>query len=77
MANVAQCGKGDRELLSKLVEEYDLADDHRFPLFQRIRVAMAMSNAEQRKKLLVIRLMSIAVTGDYWIVTNVLFALFV
>ena len=51
------------DLLAKAVEAYEIPPEERFELFQRIRLALGLQDAQARKQLLICRLLSIASYG--------------
>ncbi|KAJ3019634.1 hypothetical protein HKX48_001941 [Thoreauomyces humboldtii] len=59
--DVSGLGKSDRDLLLELVEKYRVPVEHQFPLLQKIRIALGIKDVVVRRKLLAIRIMSIAV----------------
>ncbi|KAG0275588.1 hypothetical protein BGZ95_008615 [Linnemannia exigua] len=60
-ADISRMGASDYEILSRYVKEYSIPEEHQFSLLNRIRVATAMRNPQRRRKLLMIRILSIAV----------------
>ncbi|KAJ3152973.1 hypothetical protein HDU86_005428 [Geranomyces michiganensis] len=59
--DIHSIGKSDQKVLAELVEQYQVPAEHKFPLMQKIRVALGMRDASSRRKLLTIRILSIAV----------------
>ncbi|KAF9118932.1 hypothetical protein BGW39_000739, partial [Mortierella sp. 14UC] len=59
--DVNRMGTSDYEILSHYVKEYSIPEEHQFSLLNRIRVATAMRNPQRRRKLLMIRILAIAV----------------
>ncbi|KAK3832797.1 MAG: hypothetical protein J3R72DRAFT_372754, partial [Linnemannia gamsii] len=60
-ADINNMGASDHEILSHYVKEYSIPEEHQFSLLNRIRVATAMRNPQRRRKLLMIRILGIAV----------------
>ncbi|KAG0374801.1 hypothetical protein BGX24_009910 [Mortierella sp. AD032] len=60
-ADINNMGASDHEILSHYVKEYSIPEEHQFSLLSRIRVATAMRNPQRRRKLLMIRILGIAV----------------
>ncbi|KAI8912022.1 hypothetical protein DFJ77DRAFT_86217 [Powellomyces hirtus] len=61
LADIHSMKRTDKEILMELVEQYHITDDHKFPLLQKIRIALGMNDVSTRRKLLTIRMLSIAV----------------
>ncbi|KAJ3143321.1 hypothetical protein HDU90_000079 [Geranomyces variabilis] len=61
--DIHSMGKSDQKILVDLVEQYQVPAEHKFPLMQKIRVALNIRDAASRRKLLTIRILSIAVLG--------------
>ncbi|KAJ3032901.1 hypothetical protein HDV00_006990 [Rhizophlyctis rosea] len=59
--NVMESGKSSRDLYQELVEKYEVPVEHRFALYQRVRVAFGLADSQERKKLLLSRINAIAV----------------
>ncbi|KAJ3049458.1 hypothetical protein HK097_009550, partial [Rhizophlyctis rosea] len=59
--NVREAGKSAGEVFSGVVEEYDVPEEQRFALFQKVRVAWAVGDKEERRKAVVARVNAIAV----------------
>lgn len=51
------------DLLAKAIETYEVPQEERFELFQRIRLALGLQDARDRSQLLVCRLLAIACYG--------------
>ncbi|KAF9571966.1 hypothetical protein EC968_010503 [Mortierella alpina] len=60
-ADVRDFGTTDYEILAHFVKEYQIPEEHQFSLLNRIRVATAIKNAQDRRRLLNVRLLAIAV----------------
>ncbi|KAG0205736.1 hypothetical protein BGX28_002703 [Mortierella sp. GBA30] len=60
-ANVHSHGNSDYEILAHFVKEYQIPEEHQFPLLNRIRVATAVSDTQRRRQLLTVRILAIAV----------------
>jgi len=55
-------GQSAKELFDELVHKYDVPEEHQFNLLHKIRVAIGMGkNVEERRQLLMTRILSIAV----------------
>lgn len=74
LSGVATSSKDPMVLLAEAVEKYNIPDEERFELLCRIRIAkvIAPGHEEEREKLLVARLLAIAIYGlsiccDYWL----------
>ncbi|KAF9958077.1 hypothetical protein BGZ70_009313 [Mortierella alpina] len=59
--DVHDYGSSDYEILAHFVKEYQIPEEHQFSLLNRIRVATAIKNAQDRRQLLTVRLLAIAV----------------
>ncbi|KAF9927616.1 hypothetical protein FBU30_003038 [Linnemannia zychae] len=60
-SDINKIGVSDYEILSHYVEEYSIPEEHQFSLLNRIRVATAIRNPQRRRKLLMIRILAMAV----------------
>ncbi|KAF9934938.1 hypothetical protein BGZ67_003626 [Mortierella alpina] len=60
-ADVRDFGTSDYEILAHFVKEYQIPEEHQFSLLNRIRVAAAIKDAQDRRQLLTVRLLAIAV----------------
>jgi E3 ubiquitin-protein ligase HUWE1 len=59
--NIRRFGASDYEILAHFVKEYDVPEEHRFSLLNRIRVATGVNIPQRRHQLLTIRILAIAV----------------
>ncbi|KAI8349558.1 hypothetical protein B0O80DRAFT_501281 [Mortierella sp. GBAus27b] len=60
-SNIRRFGASDYEILAHFVKEYDVPEEHRFSLLNRIRVATGVNIPQRRHQLLTIRILGIAV----------------
>ncbi|MBW0460652.1 hypothetical protein O181_000367 [Austropuccinia psidii MF-1] len=60
-ASTITTGSRAQDILADLVEEYSLPIECRFKLFHRIRIAMALGNQTEVRKMAVIRLLALAI----------------
>jgi len=61
--NIEQLGKSDNEIWAELTQQYQVPEEFHYSLYHRIRVALAISNTTMRRKLLVIRILALAIMG--------------
>ncbi|KAF9293048.1 hypothetical protein BGZ74_011879, partial [Mortierella antarctica] len=54
-------GQSDDEILSRLIQDYQIPEEHQFQLLCRIRIATGIRNPDRRRQLLTIRILAIAV----------------
>ncbi|KAG0340869.1 hypothetical protein BG000_010885 [Podila horticola] len=54
-------GQSDDEILSRLILDYQIPEEHQFQLLCRIRIATGIRNPDRRRQLLTIRILAIAV----------------
>ncbi|KAF9024773.1 hypothetical protein BGZ52_010345, partial [Haplosporangium bisporale] len=54
-------GQSDDEILSRLIQDYQIPDEHQFQLLCRIRIATGIRKPDRRRQLLTIRILAIAV----------------
>ncbi|CAO1637822.1 unnamed protein product [Parajaminaea phylloscopi] len=58
--HISRAGKAPAELFKDMVDEYDVPVDSQFELFQKLRLAAALSHPFARRQLLICRLLAIA-----------------
>ncbi|KAI9321545.1 hypothetical protein BX666DRAFT_1903406 [Dichotomocladium elegans] len=56
-------GKSDVELFQELVKQHDIPEEYHFELANHIRIANHITKPESRRKLLLIRVLAIAIMG--------------
>lgn len=54
-------GQSDDEILSRLIQDYQIPEEHQFQLLCRIRIATGIRKPDRRRQLLTIRILAIAV----------------
>ncbi|KAJ3054107.1 hypothetical protein HK097_002627 [Rhizophlyctis rosea] len=59
--NVLEAGKSASQVFRDVVEMYDVPEEQRFELFQKVRVAWAVGDVEERRKAVAARVNAIAV----------------
>jgi E3 ubiquitin-protein ligase HUWE1 len=63
LGNVCEEGKSATDILADAVEEYGIPEDDRLALLHKIRVAQAMRDPDARRRMLLLRLLTIAILG--------------
>lgn len=60
LGNVSELGKSSVDILADAIEQHSIPKEDQFELFQKIRIAMGLSDPQTRKQLLVVRLLAVA-----------------
>ncbi|CAG8786506.1 25958_t:CDS:2, partial [Racocetra persica] len=63
--NVRQLGDTDMNILNHVVQEYNIPEEFHFALLNRIRIVTNISSTEARRRLLIIRLLAVAIMGSF------------
>ncbi|KAI8810926.1 hypothetical protein BJ742DRAFT_675473 [Cladochytrium replicatum] len=59
--HLVSAGKSETDLYDELKDTYDVPQEHQFRFFHKIRVAISLSNPALRHKLLILRILAVAV----------------
>ncbi|CAG8766933.1 5759_t:CDS:2, partial [Acaulospora morrowiae] len=59
--NIRQLGNTDMDILNNVVQEYEIPEEFHFALLNRIRIATSITSTESRRRLLIIRILAIAI----------------